>query len=63
MKRRQRVWPNPRAEQLSDWLWNEAAIGMAIHALRAALLNSEDQRLKLIAENFIVPGARVRAAG
>jgi hypothetical protein len=36
---------------------------MAIHALRAALLNSEDQRLRLIAENFIVPGARVRAAG
>ena len=53
----------PSSEQLGDWLWNETAIGMAIHALRAALLNAEDQRLKLIAENFIVPGARVRAAG
>ena len=53
----------PSSEQLGDWLWNETAIGMAIHALRAALLNSEDQRLMLIAENFIVPGARVRAAG
>jgi len=31
--------------------------------LRAALLNSEDQRLRLIAENFIIPGARIRASG
>ena len=30
----------PSSEQLGDWLWNETAIGMAIHALRAALLNS-----------------------
>jgi hypothetical protein len=53
----------PSSRQLGDWLWNETATGAAIHALRAALLYSEDQRLKLIAENFIVPGARVRAAG
>jgi hypothetical protein len=53
----------PSSRQLADWLWNETATGAAIHALRAALLHSEDQRVKLIAENFIVPGARVRAAG
>jgi hypothetical protein len=53
----------PSSKQLGDWLWNETAIGLAIHALRAALLNAEDQRLRLIAENFIVPGARIRASG
>jgi hypothetical protein len=52
----------PSSRQLGDWLWNETATGAAIHALRAALLHSEDQRLRLIAENFIVPGARVRAS-
>jgi hypothetical protein len=54
---------NPSSRQLGDWLWNETATGAAIHALRAALLNSEDQRLRLIAENFIIPGARIRASG
>jgi hypothetical protein len=52
----------PSSKQLGDWLWQETATGAAIQALRAALLHSEDQRLKLIAENFIVPGSRVRAA-
>jgi len=52
----------PSSRQLGDWLWNESATGAALHALRALLLNSDDPRLKLIAENFIVPGARVRAA-
>jgi hypothetical protein len=53
----------PASRQLGDWLWNTSATGAAIHALRDALLNAEDQRLRLIAENFVVPGARVRAAG
>jgi hypothetical protein len=53
----------PSSQQLADWLWNETATGAAIHALRAALLHTEDPRLRLIAENFIVPGARVGAAG
>jgi hypothetical protein len=52
----------PSSRQLGDWLWHDSATGAAIHALRALLLDSEDPRLKLIAENFIVPGARVRAA-
>lgn len=53
----------PSSRQLGDWLWNETAAGAAIHALRAALLTSEDERLRLIAGNFIVPGARVRGSG
>lgn len=52
----------PSSKQLGDWLWNDTATGAALHTLRAMLLNSGDSRLKLIAENFIVPGARVRAA-
>ena len=57
------VSAKPSSTQLTNWLWNETATGAAIHALRAALLNHADHRLKLIAENFIVPGARVRASG
>jgi hypothetical protein len=50
----------PASRQLGDWFWNEAATGAAIHALRVALQASEDERLKLIAGNFMVPAARVR---
>jgi hypothetical protein len=50
----------PSSRQLGDWLWTATGVGAAIHALRAKLLNSEDQRLKLIAANFLVPAARVR---
>jgi hypothetical protein len=50
----------PSSRQLGDWFWNETAPGAAIHALRAACLSSEDERLKLIAGNFMVPAARVR---
>jgi hypothetical protein len=31
--------------------------------LREACLSSEDERLKLIAGNFMVPAARVRGSG
>ena len=51
----------PSSRQLGDWLWNETATGAAIRALRAAQLASEDDRLKLIASNFIVPSARLMA--
>jgi hypothetical protein len=51
----------PSSRQLGDWLWNKSAAGAAIHALRAALQTSEDERLRLIAGNFMVPAARVRA--
>jgi len=49
----------PSSRQLGDRFWNETAAGAAIHAVRAMHLASEDERLKLIAGNFIVPGARV----
>jgi hypothetical protein len=51
----------PSSGQLGDWLWNETAAGAAIHALRLALQASEDERLRLIVSNFMVPAARVRA--
>lgn len=52
----------PSSRQLGDWFWNGIAPGEATHALRAANLEAEDERLKLIAGNFMVPAARVRAA-
>ena len=51
----------PSSRQLGDWFWNETGAGAAIHALRAACLASGDERLKLIAGNFMVPAARVRS--
>jgi hypothetical protein len=51
------------SRRLGDWCWHESAAGAAIRALRAAFSAAENERLKLIAGNFIVPGARVRAAG
>ena len=53
----------PSSRQLGDWFWNDTAAGAAIHALREALQASEDERLRLIVSNFMVPAARVRSAG
>jgi hypothetical protein len=53
----------PSSQQLGDWLWNETAAGAAILALRDACLTSEDERLRLIAGNFMVPAARVPSTG
>ena len=53
----------PSSRQLTDWFWNETEVGAAIQALRAACLTSADERLKLIAGNFLVPAARVSASG
>jgi hypothetical protein len=50
----------PSSRQLGDWFWNDSAAGAAVHALREALQASEDERLKLIVSNFMVPAARVR---
>ncbi|MGA8760031.1 MAG: hypothetical protein WB611_27675 [Stellaceae bacterium] len=50
----------PSSRQLTDWLWNATATGAAIHALRKMLQAHEDDRLRLIVSNFIVPAARVR---
>jgi hypothetical protein len=51
----------PSSRQINDWFWNQTAAGAAVLALRAAHLASPDDRLKLIATMFLVPGARVPA--
>jgi hypothetical protein len=53
----------PSSRQLGDWFWNVTAAGGAMHALRETGLASEDERLRLIAGNFIVPPTRVRSTG
>jgi hypothetical protein len=49
----------PSSRQLADWMWNETGVGAALHALRAVLLASEDERQKLVG-GFIVPAVHVR---
>jgi hypothetical protein len=53
----------PSSRQLGDWFWNDSATGAAIHVLREALQASDDDRLKLIVANFMVPATRVRSTG
>jgi len=49
----------PSSRQLGDWFWHQTAAGAALFALRQTHLASPDDRLKLIATMFLVPGARV----
>jgi hypothetical protein len=51
----------PSSRQLTDWFWNETATGAAIHVLREVLQAHEDERLRLIVSNFVVPAGRVRS--
>jgi hypothetical protein len=51
----------PSSLQLTDWFWNETATGAAIRVLREVLQAHEDERLRLIVSNFVVPAARMRA--
>src|SRR5258708_37447580 len=51
----------PSSRQLADWLWDRTAAGAALHALRDVLQVQEDERLRLIVANFIVPSAPLRA--
>jgi len=53
----------PSSRQLGDWLWNESATGAAIRDLRRQLADSADDRAKLIATMFLVPGLRVTPGG
>jgi hypothetical protein len=53
----------PSSRQLGDWFYNETAAGKVLFALRRANLDAADERLKLIAGNFMVPGIRALAAG
>jgi hypothetical protein len=50
----------PSSRQLGDWLWNETTTGAALYALRDLLLRQDDERLRLIVANFMVPAARLR---
>jgi hypothetical protein len=49
------------SRQLTDWFWNETATGAVLHVLREVLQAQEDERLRVIVSNFVVPAARVRA--
>jgi hypothetical protein len=51
----------PSSGQLTDWFWNETTTGAALHALREVLQGQQDERLRLIVSNFVVPAARLRA--
>jgi hypothetical protein len=50
----------PSSRQLTDWFWNETVTVAALYALRELLQTQEDERLRLIVSNFVVPAARVR---
>jgi hypothetical protein len=45
----------PSSRQLYDWFWSRTAAGAALIALRHTLLASDNDRVKLIAGNFLVP--------
>ena len=49
----------PSSRQLYEWFWKETAAGAALIALRQMLLASDNDRIKLIAGNFLVPPAFV----
>jgi hypothetical protein len=53
----------PSSRQLGDWLWNDTAAGASVIALRASGLASEDERVKAVLGNFMVPAARVAMMG
>jgi len=53
----------PSSRQLGDWFWNDTAAGTAIIALRAIGLASDDERLKAVLGNFMVPAMRVAMMG
>jgi hypothetical protein len=53
----------PSSRQQADWFWNETAAAATLLALRRAHSASADDRLKLIAGNFLVPALRVPPAG
>ncbi len=51
------------SRQLGDWLWNETATGAAIRELRRLLVDSADDRAKLIVTMFLVPALRAMPGG
>ena len=53
----------PSSRQLGDWLWNDTAAGAVIVTLRAKGLASDDERMKAVLGNFMVPAVRVAMMG
>jgi hypothetical protein len=53
----------PSSRQLGDWRWNDMAAGAAIVKLRALGLASDNERLKVVRGNFMVPAARLAMMG
>ncbi len=53
----------PSSRQLGDWLWNGTDAGAAFIALRAMGLAGDDERVKAVLGNFMVPAARVAMLG
>ena len=49
----------PSSRQLYDWFWKATAAGAVLVALRDTLLASANDRVKLIAGNFLVPAGYV----
>ena len=45
----------PSTRQLYDWFWSRTVAGAALIALRHTLLANDNDRVKLIAGNFLVP--------
>jgi hypothetical protein len=52
----------PSSRQLYDWFWSRTTAGAALIALRHALLASNNDRVNLIAGNFLVPPPFVPSA-
>jgi hypothetical protein len=53
----------PSSRQIGDWFWNHTAAGAAVIALRLIGLASDDERIKAVLGNFMVPAARVALLG
>jgi hypothetical protein len=53
----------PSSRQLGDWLWNGTAAGAAFVALRAMGLAGDDERVKAVLGNFMVPAVRAAMLG
>lgn len=47
----------PDSRQLGQWLWNECKVGALLKQRRKENSNNENDRLKLVYEKFLVPGA------
>lgn len=49
----------PSSAQLVNWFWRETVAGQLLIALRENALKGDDDKLKVVCGNFMVPGAKV----